>query len=129
MEKTFHSAKNRIEYINLAKGLCMIIVVIYHAGAPYDLFPGMTSLLIPPYIILSGLFFKEYCNFKEFLVKKINGILIPFLFFYLVSYAIFYVGRRILPTWPDDIASGILDVFTHRDMFNGPLWFLLCLFW
>ena len=26
-------------------------------------------------------------------------------------------------------ASGILDVFTQRNLFNGPLWFLLCLFW
>lgn len=37
------------------------------------------------------LVFKDYGGFLNLLVKKANKILIPFLFFYLASYSIFYL--------------------------------------
>lgn len=66
---------------------------------------------------------------KFFIVKKINKILIPFLFFYLTAYLIYYVSEWISPGLIKSEANGILDVFTQRQWFNGPIWFLLALFW
>lgn len=71
--------KPRIEFIDLAKGLCIIIVIINHIR-PFDI-PGFQSMRMPLYYILSGLFFKDYGGFVSLLIKKMNKLLIPFLFF------------------------------------------------
>lgn len=70
----------RIEFIDLAKGVCIIMVVMGHCGCPLEI-PGWTIVRMPLYFILSGLFFKDYGGWTNFLIKKVNKILIPFLFF------------------------------------------------
>ena len=49
----------RIDFIDLAKGICIFLVVIGHCGAPIDI-PGYGIVRMPLYFILSGLFFKTY---------------------------------------------------------------------
>lgn len=120
-------SKSRIEFIDLAKGVCIIMVIITHITA-YDL-PGLQTMRLPLYYVLSGLFFKDYGGISKLLVKKTNKLLIPFLFFYIGSYIIFYVVNIVLPGLIQTDATGILDLFTQRQWFNGPIWFLLSLFW
>ena len=80
--------KKRVEWIDLAKGVCIILVVITHiflvSGVSFSLDSKMTSIRMPLYFILSGLFFKQYEGFKGFLTRKTNKLLIPFLFFFLL---------------------------------------------
>lgn len=123
----------RIEFIDLAKGVCILLVVLQHIGLDVN-FLGMVSMRMPLYFVLSGLFFKDYGGFREFLIKKTNRLLIPFIFFYLLGYAIYYGVNWI---FPNDAIYGaynpnmILRVFNGklRNYFNGPIWFLLALFW
>ena len=76
--------------------------------------------------MLSGLFFKTYGGFKNFIVKKTNKILLPFIFFYLLGYVAFYAIKAVRPEMIQmTVAQGITDVFTGRQYFNGPIWFLL----
>lgn len=82
--------QQRIEFIDLAKGICIILVVLLHI-VPSANIPELRFIRIPLYFILSGLFFKDYGSFRNFLKKKVNNILIPFLFFYVVSYLIYYI--------------------------------------
>lgn len=119
--------KQRIEFVDLAKGVCILLVVFSHCGVGFPI-PGEVMLRMPLYFILSGLFFKDYGGFIEFLVKKTNKILIPFVFFYLTAYLIFYLIKMIAPHLIISDAKGILDIFNNRQYFNGPIWFLLCLF-
>lgn len=119
--------KKRIEFIDLAKGICILMVIITHIS-PLHL-SGFESLRMPLYFILSGLFFKDYGGFLQLMVKKTNKIFIPFLFFYLLGYLFFYVAKALLPGLVQTDATGIFDVFTQRQFFNGPIWFLLALFW
>ncbi len=104
------------------------MVVIGHCGFPLNI-PGCMNLRMPLYFILSGIFFKTYGGFFDFLRRKTNKFLVPFLFFYLTAYVVFYVTNDIAPNLIKTDASGILDVFTQRQYFNGPIWFLICLFW
>lgn len=112
--------RKRIEFIDLAKGVCIILVVMLHCDINFSL-PQLRLLRMPLYFILSGLFFKDYGGWGRLLEKKINRILIPFLFFCLLTYLIlkiceyFNLNRTV---------DSILD--TVR--FNFPIWFLLCLF-
>lgn len=127
-----NGARQRIEFIDLAKGFCIILVVVRHimisCGCNVDL-PGLDNMRMPLYFVLSGLFFKDYGGFIQLLVKKLNKLLIPFLFFYIGSYLIFYISECVAPGLLKTRANGILDAFTQRYWFNGPIWFLLGLFW
>lgn len=119
--------KKRIEFIDLAKGVCILMVIITHIT--YFEIPGLQTMRMPLYYILSGLFFKDYGGLIQLLLKKVNKLLIPFLFFYISSYLLFYLFNSIEPGLIKTEASGIFDVFTQRQWFNGPVWFLLSLFW
>lgn len=120
--------KKRIEFIDLAKGVCILIVVLGHCGVDFAI-PGFEMMRMPLYFILSGLFFKDYGGLLELTIKKTNKILIPFLFFYAIAYIPFYILEAYKPGLIISDAKGILDVFNNRQFFNGPIWFLLTLFW
>lgn len=120
--------KKRIQFIDLAKGICIILVVFGHAGYPIYI-PGFQIVRMPLYFMLSGLFFKNYGGLLSFTIKKVNKILIPFLFFYLIGYLFFYLLKWLIPELLITDSKGILDLFGNRQFFNGPIWFLLALFW
>lgn len=48
--------QQRIEFIDLAKGICIILVVLLHI-VPSANIPELRFIRIPLYFILSGLFF------------------------------------------------------------------------
>lgn len=120
----------RIEYIDLLKGFAILWIVWWHTCHPAFIDPYYH---VPLFFFISGIFFKPY-PFTVFIKKKIKSLLVPFIFFYLVSY-IYRMGVHI---WDNRTLAGfpwlnILDVF--KCMPNGdylwvnvPLWFLLCLF-
>lgn len=101
------SPQKRIEYIDLAKGFCILLVVFHHIALldhdlEYPLKDTMKMFRMPLYFTLSGLFFKSYAGFLDFAVRKINKLLIPFFAFYIFGVVI-------------------------SDK-NGAIWFLFCLF-
>lgn len=115
--------KDRIEYIDLAKGICIFLVVLdhisgyrYFSDGNYPMNDIFEQTRMPLYFILSGLFFKDYAGgIKEFLLRKTNRILVPYIFFmvlYRLSAKAIYSLTNI----------SIGEVW-------APLWFLLCLFW
>jgi len=91
----------------------------------YPLRDALSIMRMPLYFFLSGLFFKTYGNYSGFLKRKINKLLIPFLFFRFASCLIssFFGpavlgGRRMF-----DFLVGQMQAP------NTPIWFLICLFW
>jgi len=127
------SKKPRIEYIDLAKGICITLVVCFHltlfynTSLPFDKF--FRTFRMPLYFFLSGCFFKAYEGFGGFIKRKINKLLIPFVFFYVVcSFLIpnilahYGVNMRYLPM--SQMWSALLDEYYP----SGQIWFLLCLF-
>ena len=93
--------KKRIEYIDLAKGICMLLVVMGHIQEAFadetlkDVSYVMSYFRMPLYFMLSGLFFKTYSGLHYFLIKKLNHLLIPYLFFLLLGFVTF----RNYPIW------------------------------
>lgn len=121
--------KKRIQWIDLAKGFCILLVVLQHASelteVDYPLSVQAFGFRMPLYFILSGLFFKQYEGFAGFLKRKTNKLLIPFVFFFIVTSVIPYWVLDRMQHWP------YVFKFFYREervMFNGPIWFLLCLF-
>ena len=115
----------RIEFIDLAKGVCIILVVMFHVGIDI---PHLDIIRMPLYFIISGLFYKPYDSITSFCIKKTNKILIPFISFYILSYSIFYILKYVVTDIPL-LDNGLQDVFIAHHIFNTPIWFLLCLYW
>lgn len=125
----------RIDFVDLTKGVCIILVVMAHVGGAFDKLDKdsmLSCFRMPLYFFISGVFFKSYEGLLGFIVRKINKLIIPFLFFYLSAFLLKYIVWKIAPgvfqipvSWKE-----LLVVFHGHDLikFNPPIWFLLALF-
>lgn len=121
-------SKNRIEWIDMAKGWGMIFVILGHLHFPY-LSTWIYTFHIPLFFFLSGCVFHGYgCGFKEYLIKKVKTIVVPYfclgiflpIFFSIQSY---FIEKN-------------YDIQTYLDYFKGfllqkcwfTIWFIACLF-
>ena len=77
---------------------------------------------MPFYFTLSGIFFKDYGGFIPTVLKKVNRLIIPFLFFYSIGYILYAVGRFILGV---EIDVPFYSFITSKTLVNIALWFLL----
>lgn len=80
----------RIDFVDLTKGVCIILVVMAHIGGAFTKFDedSMVSCFrMPLYFFISGIFFKSYEGFSGFFLRKINKLLIPFTFFLCRSFS------------------------------------------
>ena len=120
--------RQRLQYIDTAKGICMLMLIFGHVGILPDYYV-LYYFSLPVFFVLSGFFLKTGVGGWSFLKNRVNKLLVPFLFFYLVSYILFYIGMSLAPDIMSTEARGLMDMFTQRQWFNGPIWYLLCLFW
>ena len=122
---------NRIPYFDLAKGVCILLVIWFHLGVhtPFD--PYLNAVRMPLYVFLSGLFFKSYGGILQLIHKKTKKLLIPFFFFYLTTSVLLPILAHNLLGINFETGQDwrLLYAFlTFRDFPNIPLWFLWALF-
>lgn len=118
----------RIAYIDLLKGLCIVLIIAIHCnlfseerGVP----PALTAMrVVPLFFFLSGLFFRPYTGFREFLMRKINTLLVPYLFFQIAFGTGLLLKALLTDTLADYPSAAVVRFFTVD---NGPLWFVRCL--
>ena len=125
----------RLPYFDLAKGVCILLVVFYHLQEAYEVtLPSDRFLLLvrmPLYYFLSGFFFKEYDGYVSFVGKKVKRLFIPFLFFYLLTSVLLPIlaNRLMGISFGTGNDWNLLYAFlTYADYPNIPLWFLWALF-
>lgn len=118
------SNKNRIEYIDLMKGICIILIILLHNNihsSNDSINDILRNMRIPLYFCLSGLFFKEYNGFCDFITRKFNKLIIPFIFFAYFPFALCEIGLNYERSIKTYLLISIIP-------YNYPLWFLRCLF-
>ena len=123
----------RIEYIDLMKGFCIILVVMHHSEFISDVEHGnrfMHALLVgrmPLYFFLSGLFFKDYGSFRRFFARKFRNLIVPILVFApLGGFLMQAVPWR---EWSWGVVTAPAQWLAYMTTFtNVPLWFLRALF-
>lgn len=129
--------QQRIQYVDLAKGLCILLVVSYHVMHHFHCLPDIVKswscFRMPLYFFLSGLFFKEYEGFIGFFLRKVNKLFIPFAFFYLVTSFAFsnilhdFFGYTV--GFEESLGiSGLWAFITQERFANDPIWFIWVLF-
>lgn len=116
---------HRIEFIDLAKGLCIFLVFYGHSNmAEFFDIPLIQSLRMPLYFFLSGLFFKYYDSLANLIEKKLNKLIVPFVFFSILAIPLIIIQHHGLP-----VNQLLAPLISPRGGYNIVVWFLLCLFW
>lgn len=86
---------------------------------------------MPLYFFLSGLFFKDYGGLKKTILRKVDKLILPFLFFALTSVLAFSLYNLII-TNIGLSSEHKINTYLFDDQLRlliGAIWFLLCLFW
>lgn len=131
---------SRIAFIDLAKCLCMFLVFMGHSGVQGLPRAIIYSFHVPLFILISGCFaHDDYSQFGILVKKNVKQLLIPYFFFYILTIPFGLVNIHIhgTPISPDYIWKPIVGMlwgvyhFIGENSYytNGPLWFLLSLFW
>lgn len=126
----------RVVFFDLAKGFCILLVVVFHITEHYKLeMPAsdmIKSMRLPLYFFLSGCFFKTYNGFFGFFKRKTNKLLIPFIFWFISTsllLPLIFTRFGLLIFSEVHNVKTVLIGFIHGQFPNSAIWFLLCLFW
>ena len=132
--------KKRIKWIDFARGLAILFVVLGHTLSGGDVQTYVYSFHIPFFFLLSGMVYHDdKLSFKDFTIKKAKQLLIPYFFFGLISIILYSVFGRfvahILGRGGKHFSlllnlGGLLygNAKTGNLRYNTALWFLPCLF-
>lgn len=130
----FNSYPLRINWLDTARGIAIILVIIGHANFPEEILAIVYAFHMPLFFFLSGFFLlKKEENFNLFLIKKVKSLIIPYIFYNIIL-IIFYWLLWIISKNQDlyqDIYSKIIAIpmaIRIDDIYASRLWFLPCLF-
>lgn len=116
------AGRGRLAYLDVAKGLCMLWIVAHHSNL-HVWVPNVNGF----FFIIAGCFFSASATAGAFWQKRVNRLVIPYLFFIALTFAVLGVSR--LVRGAEGLDFGFL--FAHLNSCraaNNPLWFLVCLF-
>lgn len=121
------ATNQRIEWIDIAKGIGMIFVIAGHTIALDYSYP-LYSFHMPLFFLLSGMFIKTNVGWQDYYGKCVRQLLWPWFWMLLVSALV----CLFIPDWRGEIAlkAIVKDLYsTNTNVFqNSSLWFLICLF-
>lgn len=119
---------NRLDYLDLSKGLAIILVVLGHIYQDNYIRTWLYSFHIPLFFIISGMLlnYKNITNnnFLSILKTKIKSIMIPYFCFEVLNIIIWFINNKefTISALRWNVIDTIL-LYAH-----GTTWFLPCLF-
>lgn len=75
--------RQQLDYINLAKGLAITLVVMGHGPFPFH--AALEFFHMPLWFILAGITFVPTHDWGTFLLKKTNRIMVPWITFTILG--------------------------------------------
>ena len=125
----------RIDYIDTARGMSLLAVIMGHIiFKQAQTFQFVDAFLyafhLPLFFIISGYLFKPDHSPKEFIIKKVKGYVIPYIFCAVVI-SVYFILFRIIDNGAEGlwryIIFNVVRTFTLQMRFT-TLWFLTALF-
>ena len=79
--------------IDIAKGICIFLMVMGHAAVPDLVFKWIYSFHMPFFFIVSGMFFNpaKYSEWSTFLKARVRSLVIPYFTLSLIAAGLFYL--------------------------------------
>lgn len=120
----------RISWIDIAKCIGIILVLIGHVSKNKNIHTFIYSFHMPLFFIISGYL---YCYKDNYIKNKAIKILIPYLFFSVVSFTYWYFIERNIRGQDINPITPLVNIILARGgdenyVYNVALWFLPCLF-
>lgn len=121
-------SKERIQYIDFAKGLGIFLIVIGHCILPFNLHDAIFSFHVPLFFIISGFFIKPFSKVE--VIKTARLLLVPMYFTTLIAVFLLLLMNTHNGTY---VGPGFLRIVSRyvfcRHFGVCGLWFLFALFW
>lgn len=119
----------RIEWVDTAKGIGLLLVILGHLHTPY-LSTWIYTFHMPLFFFLSGVVYsgRKY-TFKEFLKKRIKSLVIPYFSLGFVIYLFYVVVNAVVSPSVGPYGSNLemlKNFFVQKHFWT--VWFLACLF-
>lgn len=116
--------KQRIAYIDQAKGLGILLIVLGHISYSYGSFSNFASYFkISIFYVVSGCLFSLHLQDKSIdMKKKLESLIFPYFFWSLIFMVIEMVRAFFRGFDSERIGRDIVDIFTGRGVLT--LWFL-----
>lgn len=116
----------RIEYIDRAKGFGIILVVLGHMAVSHEWCTFITTFHIPLFFFIGGYLFDsgKHKSGREFAVRKINRIVVPYFLYSLISFCA-SCGRTLIGQYEINMKD-VMTQFIIKGTIesNLPLWFM-----
>ena len=123
-------AIKRIEWIDIAKGITIFLVIIGHVSNNTTINYFIYSFHMPLFFIISGFLYKKKENYTK---RKFKSILIPYFIFSILSFMYWFIIERNFREQNISAFKAFINIFlafaeNNGYIFNVVLWFLPCLF-
>ena len=110
---------SRIEYVDLYRGIGILLMVMGHIGFGKIFDHYVHAFHMPMFFFASGYFFKRDQSSRSFFASKVKALLVPYLVYTVVIYALFT---------PEEPLLYILVYLNSTGFISAALWFLTALF-
>lgn len=127
---------NRIEWIDMMRGIGMFLVICGHVFKPAGLnlwVKWIYSFHMPMFFMISGAVCyiqsqnKEYFNPEKFISKKIQQIIIPYLCLNFIALPLWFFNYKILDNAITSVSMIIKGIFTSINGPANPMWYVVVL--
>ena len=123
---------SRLTALDSLRGFGILLVVWGHISRSAGLVSWIFSFHMPLFFIISGMLFHER-QFLDSFKKKVARLLIPYLFFGIVTFAYWALIERLFRGGSGFVVNALTNIFlaragTSNYPQNAVLWFLPCLF-
>lgn len=116
-------SKERIAWIDMSKGIGIILVMIGHMETTEALRTYIFSFHMPLFFFISGYVFSVKDSFIEFVWKKFKSLILPYLYFSVIDMLILMICKEKSFTLLNGIEKTLLGYGI-----DAALWFLVCAF-
>lgn len=122
-------SKTRIDYLDAAKGIGIILVVLGHLVCYNSKLSCIIfSFHMPLFFFISGVLYKDKNNrLFDFVKHKFKTLLVPYLCFWFIA-LLFFIVKGIIKEF--NVKEFLYDIYTGapNQYYMGSIWFILCLF-
>ena len=119
-------AQKRVVWVDIVKYVCIILVMYCHSAFNTNSFEVLyKNFFLFAFFFVSGYVYKHKDGFKQFFIKKVQGLMVPWFFFSLIN---IFLSQVISFGEKKDLKGALIKMFLQVRGYEDRMWFLAALF-